>query len=230
MKRIIGILILFSLCLSLVFADEFYQCRISVDSSKEECRSINTAHNCQIYDHSFDGVGIPIYCSGYCLERSQIAQSCAKISVEKSTNLKAHEGFASKFKSLYYGSFYGGVEDDVVLGTVEFESVGKVLSFDGQVSLNKGLKTIRIGENMELFGGDKLSIGEGAKIKIYLVGRGALTIYGPTTFQIPSWESLVDLDKDKAVMKSGFFANTYYKLKSYFTPEESQGLADGVRG
>lgn len=230
MKKVIGILILLFLSINLVFGDDFYQCSISSDNSKKECKTTNIVQKCQIYDHSFNGIGIPTYCSNNCVEKSEINKNCAKVSIEKSTNLEAHKGFTSKFKSFYHGTFNSGIEDEKIAEIIEINSVGKVLNFEGKVFLIKNLKTIKINKNMELFSGDKLNIAENSSIKVYLSNRGALTISGPTTFQVPTEDSTINLDKNKSIDKSGFIANTYYKIKSYFTSEESQELGDGVRG
>jgi hypothetical protein len=72
-----------------VSAQTYYQCEIS-GTGEEGCNY--GTHYCQIYNHSYTpSVGVPRFCYGHCLERSNIPPSCANVSVSESINPEAHQ-------------------------------------------------------------------------------------------------------------------------------------------
>lgn len=85
----------------------YYQCEISIDSSKTECQwAEGIWHMCQIYDHTFDGDYIPNFCYDFCLPRSWTNENCATVSVTESINPEAHERPSAKRLWLYYSIKY----------------------------------------------------------------------------------------------------------------------------
>ena len=92
------------------YAPPYYQCEISIDYSKADCKDEPaTWHMCQIYDHSFNGDYVPNVCYKWCLPRSGANPNCANVTVNETTNFAAHDRPEAKYIWLYHSVLYDGI-------------------------------------------------------------------------------------------------------------------------
>lgn len=80
---------------SSAYAQQYYECQVSVKTVMRDdvaCRDyVNLLHRCQIYDKNYSGSGVPNFCYGSCVNRSDIPRVCADVIVQPSNNPEAHE-------------------------------------------------------------------------------------------------------------------------------------------
>lgn len=231
MKKFIFFILIFTYLIVPIFAQDYYQCDISNDNSKSECKS-SLVHSCQIYDYSYDGIGVPNFCYEYCLERSSIQKTCAKINVQKTQNLEAHNVSYASLRSIYYNLMYGGIyEEENISKEI---SVGRLLDFNGSVSIQDGISISKAEKKLHLYEGQVINVNQGDYVKIYLMGKGVIEFNEKIKFQIPSKDDLLDLGEFSGATKAGFFESKWHAFKNFFASEEyrikERVNAVGVRG